>query len=58
MEQLCVNEAIIVSVDFTQGEDVGVMLIGRQKNEQVEVINAFQGKEAAHIYRMLTELKK
>lgn len=49
-----INESVIVSVDFTNGEDVGVLIVGRQKNGKVEIINAFQGQEAVELYKKLT----
>lgn len=54
-----VNECLLVSVDFTRGEDVGVMVIGRQKPKaDVEIINAFQGEEALELYKKLITKKE
>lgn len=50
--------SVIVSWDFSRGEDVGVLLVGRQKNGKVEVINAYQGKEAQELQKKLTIQKK
>lgn len=48
------NDAIIVSVDFTRGKDVGVMVVGRKLfGENADIINAFQGEEAYELYRKL-----
>lgn len=58
MNNLKVNECLLVSVDFTQGEDTGVLIIGRQKNGKVDVINAFQGQEAIDIYKKLITVNK
>lgn len=58
MDNLKVNECLLVSVDFTKGEDVGILLVGRQKNGVAEIINAFQGQEAIDIYRKLITIKK
>lgn len=49
--------AVVVSWDFAHGMDVGVVLVGEQKNGAMEVINAFQGKEAEEIYKKLTTPK-
>lgn len=57
MDKLEVNECLLVSVDFTKGEDVGILLVGRQKNEKVDIINAFQGYEAVDIYKKLITVK-
>lgn len=53
MDKLEANECLLVSVDFTKGEDIGILIVGRQKNEKVDIINAFQGQEAVDIYKKL-----
>lgn len=58
MDKLKVNECLLVSVDLTKGEDTGVLIVGRQKNGKVDIVNAFQGQEAADLYRKLTTVKK
>lgn len=58
MNNLKVHECLLVSVDFTQGEDTGVLIVGRQKNGKVDVINAFQGQEAIDIYKKLITVNK
>lgn len=58
MNNLKVNECLLVSVDFTKGVDTGVLIVGRQKNGKVDIINAFQGQEAADIYRKLITINK
>lgn len=58
MDNLKVNECLLVSVDFTQGEDTGVLIVGRQKKGKVDVINAFQGQEAIDIYKKLITVNK
>lgn len=52
------TDSVIVSWDFSHGKDVGVLIVGNQKNGQVEVINAYQGEEAYELYRRLTIQKK
>ena len=48
------NESLLVGVDFTNGEDVGVLIVGRKRpNQSVDIINAFQGKEAEELYNKL-----
>lgn len=47
------TDSVIVSWDFSRGKDVG-----SQKNGRVDVINAYQGKEAYELYRKLTIQKK
>ena len=51
------NGAYIVSWDFSH-EDVGVLIVGRQHNGKVDIVNAFQGKEAHDIYEKLSTVKK
>ena len=52
------TDSVIVSWDFSHGKDVGVLIVGNQKNGQVEVINAYQGEESYDLYRRLTVQKK
>lgn len=58
MDNLKVNECLLVSVDFTQGEDTGILIVGRQKNGKVDIVNAFQGQEAIDVYKKLITVKK
>lgn len=46
--------AVIVSWDFSHGRDKDILLVGKQKNGVVEVINAFQGPEAFELWKKLT----
>lgn len=58
MDNLRVNECLLVSVDFTKGEDIGVLIVGRQEKEgKVNIVNAFQGQEAVDIYKKLITVK-
>lgn len=57
------NGALIVSWDFSNGEDRGVLLVGRQVpikpiGHRIEIVNAFQGADAEALYQMLTEKKE
>lgn len=52
------TDSVIVSWDLLHGKDVGVLLVGKQVNGRVEIINAFQGEEAYELYRRLTVQKK
>ena len=55
-----VSDTILVSVDFTNGKDIGVLVVGRKRpNQSVEIINAFQGKEAEDLYlKLITPVRK
>ena len=58
MNNTKVNECLLVSVEFTQVEDAGVLIVGRQKNGKVDIVNAFQGQEAIDIYEKLITANK
>lgn len=47
----------IVSWDFSHGNDVGILLVGKQENNKVDIVNAFQGVEAMEIYLKLSTVK-
>lgn len=49
-----INESLIIGVDFSENDDIGVMVVGRQNKGQVNIINAFQGKDAEELYKKLT----
>ena len=52
-------DSILVSVDFSNKNDTGVMVVGRKRmNQSVEIINAFQGDEARELYERLITAKK
>lgn len=57
MKKPRINESLIIGVDFSKRDD-GVLIVGRQKNGEVTIINAFQGKEAFDIYEKLITVKK
>lgn len=56
MKNLRINESLIIGVDFSK-RDNGVLIVGRQKNGDVTIINAFRGKEAFDIYEKLISVK-
>ena len=58
MNNTKVNECLLVSVEFTQGENAGVLIVGRQKNGKVDIVNAFHGQEAIDIYKKLITVNK
>ena len=55
-----IQDTILVSVDFTNGKDLSIMVVGRKRpNQTVEIINALQGKEAEDLYsKLVTPVKK
>lgn len=51
--------SVIVSWDFSNGKDSGILLVGKkEKGKDMVVINAFQGKEAEDLYLKLTMAKR
>lgn len=50
--------SVIVSWDFSNGRDNSVLLVGKQVNGHVYIVNAFQGKEAVELHKKLTTVKK
>lgn len=49
---------LLVSFDFTNDKDNGVVLVGtKSPKKDVEIINAFQGKEAEELYNKLVTQK-
>lgn len=52
-------DSILVSVDFSNNNDTGVLIVGRKRmNQSVEIINAFQRDEARELYEKLVTKKK
>ena len=50
------SDTILVSFDYTHG-DVQVLIVGRKKKGEIEVINAFKDEEAKELYQKLTTKK-
>lgn len=51
--------SVIVSWDFSNGDDSAIMLVGVKKpGKPAEVINAFQGSDAIDLYEKLTTRKE
>ena len=49
-----INESLLIGVSFTDDENNGVLVVGRKSpNQSVDIINAFQGKEAEELYKKL-----
>ena len=52
-------DSILVSVDFSNKDDSGVLLVGRKRmNQSVEIINAIRGEEAKELWRRLMAKKE
>lgn len=50
--------SVIVSWDFSNGRDASILLVGKQVNGRVDIVNAFQGEEAVELHNKLTTVKK
>ena len=57
MENKKLSDAVVVSIDMSRGIDNDVMIVGRQTNGKMEVINAFQGAEARMLWQKLVTKK-
>lgn len=52
------TDTILIGVDLADNDNTGVLIIGRKRmNQSVEIINAFQGKEAKELYKKLITKK-
>lgn len=51
-------ESILVSVTYDENDKVNLMVVGKKlKNEAVDIINAFQGEDAARLHSELITKK-
>lgn len=48
--------SLIIGVDFSRGDDVGVLIVGKQVNGKIEIVNAYQGQKAIDIYNQLVSV--
>ena len=51
-----VNESLLIGVAFSS--DSEVMIVGRQKDGVLSVVNAFSGEEAVELYKKLTTINE
>ena len=52
------QDTLLISIDFSNGEDTDILVIGRKMpNDSVKIVNAFQGEEARKLYETLIEKK-
>ena len=51
--------SLIIGYDFSNGEDNGVLIVGkRTKGQNTDIVSAFQSKEAKEIFERLITVKK
>jgi ATP-dependent DNA ligase len=48
--------SVIVAYDYDSGKDNAVLIVGKKRPDQpaVDIVNAFQGKEAKELWKKLT----
>ena len=51
------NDVLIVSYDKGYGNEIPVLLIGRNIDKGMEIIKAFEREEANKVYEMLTKME-
>lgn len=51
------NGTLLVGFDFTHGEGNKILIVGSKEGETLNIINAFQGKRAEEIFRILTTIE-
>lgn len=53
-----ISDTLLVAIDF-HDPDHGVLVVGRKKPKQaIEIVNAFQDKEALELYKKLVTKKE
>ena len=48
------NDTLLVGVDFTNGQDFDVLIVGKKEGDYLHVVNAFQEERARTIFDLLT----
>ena len=52
------QDTLLIGVDFSNGEDNDVLVVGRKsEGEVVQIINSFQDEEARKLYETLIKKK-
>ena len=59
MKKRHVNTSIVVSCDFpNEKENDGILIVGRPHGGKIDILNAFDGKEARDIWDKLITVNK
>ncbi len=53
-----INKSFIVSVDFSEDGERGVLIVGKQTGRKIDIKNAFVDKEAWILYQRLVGEKE
>ena len=52
-------EVVLVSYEPSKSEDKAILIVGKKRpNESIEIINAFQGKDANELWKKLITIKE
>lgn len=51
-------DTLLVSFDFTHGDDHQILLVGKKTGKTVTIVNAFEGAKAYDLYKTLTKTEK
>lgn len=58
MNEKIKTESLLVSVTYDDNNKINLMVVGKKRrNEAVEIVNAFQGDDAARLYYELITKK-
>lgn len=59
MQQVTVlpSEVLLVSFDFTHGDNNKICIVGKKDGKAITIVNAFQGQKAVDIFNLLTTVK-
>lgn len=53
------TDTLLVGFDFTHGDDHKVLIVGKKKEgKTLTIVNAFEGKKAEEIFKLLTTVKE
>lgn len=52
------TEVLLVSFDFTHGEDNRICIVGKKDGKTITIVNAFEGQKAVDIFKLLTTVQK
>lgn len=48
-------ESFVIGFDFTENNDITVLVVAKVKNNQSEIVKMFKGEDAEKLYKILIE---
>lgn len=51
------SEVLMVTFDFTHGDDHKICIVGKKDGGMITIINAFEGEKAEEIFHLLTTVQ-